>query len=336
MNKTLKKYFIPHEENDHKPHILRVKATLAFLSILLVAELFFLAGAGIFYNYDEYLALILSGVLVDETNVNRLSQNLPSLIVNQLLETAAKRKAEDMARNGYFSHIGPDGKTPWEWLRKAGYAYRYAGENLAVNFVDSKDVVDAWMNSPGHRANILNERYTEIGIGTATGTYKGKETVFIAQYFGRPLFVLGQGVSVQFPAPAPAPTLQVLSQPAPQPQKPESVAGTKIEPQEELFLAIENTDVEKNNSIVATNAGNAVSVGYSSAIERTLASPRSTVSYLLLTLATIVALALALKIFIKIEIQHPPLIVNGILLLILISSALVLNKYIGLVSAQVL
>lgn len=336
MRKTFKKYFIPHKENDHKPHILRTRAALTLLSVLLVSELFFLAGAGVFSNYDNYLALILSGVLVDETNVNRVSQNLSSLNVNPLLEEAAKQKAEDMAHMSYFSHVGPDGKTPWEWLRETGYNYRYAGENLAVNFVDSKDVVVAWMASPGHRANILNEHYTEIGIGTATGTYKGRETIFIAQYFGQPLFVI-QPSSKSIIPPPPTPSPAPKSQPTPQPLPKESqrVAGTKIEPQEELFVATENMDA-KGNQFAITNAGSSLPVRYSSVLERTLASPRRTIAYLLIALATIISLALALKIFIRIEIQHPPLIVNGVLLLILITSALVINNYIGFVSAKIL
>jgi hypothetical protein len=91
-----------------------------------------------------------------------------------------------MAEKGYFSHTGPDGAQPWKWFREAGYRYEYAGENLAVNFNESEDVVNAWMKSPTHRANILKHDFTEVGIGVATGTYKGKEAVFVVQFFGKP------------------------------------------------------------------------------------------------------------------------------------------------------
>ena len=60
-------------------------------------------------------------------------------------------KAQDMATLGYFAHVSPDGKTPWYWIEKVGYDYQYAGENLAINFSDSKDVTNAWMASPLHK-----------------------------------------------------------------------------------------------------------------------------------------------------------------------------------------
>jgi hypothetical protein len=88
-----------------------------------------------------------------------------------------------MAANGYFSHISPDGKSPWYWLQQVGYPYSYAGENLAIDFNDAKEVEDAWMASPAHHANIVKPQYTHIGIGTAEGMYKGHPTTFVVQYF---------------------------------------------------------------------------------------------------------------------------------------------------------
>ena len=76
--------------------------------------------------------------------------------------------------------------TPWFWFAEANYQFSYAGENLAVFFGDSEDVVDAWLNSPSHRANLLNQQFTEIGIAVAEGTYQGQETTFIVQLFGTP------------------------------------------------------------------------------------------------------------------------------------------------------
>jgi hypothetical protein len=95
-------------------------------------------------------------------------------------------KAEDMAAKGYFAHESPEGLTPWYWFKEAGYQYAYAGENLAVHFTDSTAVVDAWLKSPAHRANVMNGNYTEIGIGTAKGTFEGVDTVFVVQLFGTP------------------------------------------------------------------------------------------------------------------------------------------------------
>jgi hypothetical protein len=72
------------------------------------------------------------------------------------------------------------------WIKEAGYTYVSAGENLAVRFNESSDVVRAWMASESHKANIVKQGYTEIGVGVAEGTYKGTPTTFVVQYFARP------------------------------------------------------------------------------------------------------------------------------------------------------
>ncbi|MBI4101680.1 MAG: hypothetical protein HY443_01810, partial [Candidatus Nealsonbacteria bacterium] len=86
----------------------------------------------------------------------------------------------------YFSHVSPQGQNPWYWLDQVGYSFSYAGENLAVSFFESKDAVNAWMASPGHRKNILNGKFTEIGVGWALGKYQGRETIYLVQFFAKP------------------------------------------------------------------------------------------------------------------------------------------------------
>lgn len=132
----------------------------------------------------DSLSAIYAAVLVNLTNQNRAAANISELKVNPLLEKAAQMKADDMAAKSYFAHNTPDGKTPWYWLEQAGYEYIYAGENLAVNFENSEDVETAWMNSRGHFLNIMNPKYTEIGIATSTGTYKNRTAIFVVQMFG--------------------------------------------------------------------------------------------------------------------------------------------------------
>lgn len=134
----------------------------------------------------DSLSAIYGAVLVNLTNQNRAASNVSALTINPLLEKAAQMKADDMAAKGYFAHNTPDGKTPWYWFEQAGYKYTYAGENLAVNFENSEDVETAWMNSRGHFLNIMNPKYTEIGIATSTGTYKGRTAIFVVQLFGAP------------------------------------------------------------------------------------------------------------------------------------------------------
>ena len=183
----LKKYFIPHEHNDHKPHFLRSETTVIVIGFVLFVEVAFLLEILVLFPNTNFFASILPAVLVDETNSGRMGNALEELKINPLLQEAARLKANDMAAKSYFSHESPEGKTPWYWLEQAGYEYVYAGENLAVNFIDSEDVVVAWMNSPAHRANMLNDKFSEIGIAAARGTYEGRETTFVVQFFGKPV-----------------------------------------------------------------------------------------------------------------------------------------------------
>lgn len=141
------------------------------------------------------LAAVVTSTLVSLTNDNRENEDLSTLAVNPLLVAAAQAKADDMAAKGYFAHVSPDGTQPWFWIEQAGYSYAHAGENLAVNFSDSENVEEAWMDSPAHRANILDGRFTEIGIATAVGEYKGKKTTFVVQMFGTPAKAVAASVA---------------------------------------------------------------------------------------------------------------------------------------------
>jgi uncharacterized protein YkwD len=141
---------------------------------------------GIRVSILDSLSAIYASVLVNLTNRDRVLNNLSELKVNSLLEKAAQMKADDMAARSYFAHNTPEGKAPWYWLELAGYEYLYAGENLAVNFQNSEEVQTAWMNSRGHFLNIVNPKFTEIGIATSTGFYKGREAIFVVQMFGTP------------------------------------------------------------------------------------------------------------------------------------------------------
>ena len=135
----------------------------------------------------DSISAIYGAVLVNLTNQNRIAANISELKVSPILEKAAQMKADDMASKNYFAHNTLEGFTPWYWFDKAGYKYIYAGENLAVNFQNSEDVETAWMNSRGHFLNIMNPKFTEIGIATSTGLYKGRQAVFVVQMFGAPV-----------------------------------------------------------------------------------------------------------------------------------------------------
>lgn len=126
--------------------------------------------------------------IVDYTNQQREAQGLAPLHDNMLLRKAAENKLADMFKQQYFEHKSPDGRMPSDLAKTVGYEYVLVGENLALgNFKDDKTLVEAWMNSPGHRANILNKKYQEIGTAAGKGMFEGKEVWLAVQEFGAPL-----------------------------------------------------------------------------------------------------------------------------------------------------
>lgn len=105
------------------------------------------------------------------TNVERAKAGLPALKRNWQISRVARYKSEDMKNKGYFSHTSPTYGSPFTMLKNFGINFNYAGENIAYGQRTPQQVVNAWMNSSGHRANILNKNYTEIGVGFSEGYY---------------------------------------------------------------------------------------------------------------------------------------------------------------------
>ncbi|MCD5325449.1 MULTISPECIES: CAP domain-containing protein [Pontibacillus] len=103
--------------------------------------------------------------VVELTNEERAAQGLDPLKIDKELSNVAEKKSQDMAQNGYFSHNSPTYGSPFDMMKQFGIEYRTAGENIAKGQQTPQEVVDAWMNSEGHRANILNENFTHIGVG---------------------------------------------------------------------------------------------------------------------------------------------------------------------------
>ncbi len=105
-------------------------------------------------------------------NEIRVQYGLKPLTENWELSRVARYKSQDMADNGYFSHTSPTYGSPFQMMKAFGLSYRAAGENIAYGQRSPQAVVNAWMNSSGHRANILNASYTQIGVGyVADGRY---------------------------------------------------------------------------------------------------------------------------------------------------------------------
>lgn len=132
--------------------------------------------------------------VVNLINQERKLNGLSALSVDPELNRASQMKSKDMLRRNYFEHYA-FGTTPWDFIRNSGYDYIYAGENLAMNFNTSEGMVQAWMNSPIHRDNILNPDYSDTGIGIIKGVYDENgakhDTTIVTNIFGKkkPLIV---------------------------------------------------------------------------------------------------------------------------------------------------
>ncbi len=137
-------------------------------------------------SQDEINNLTIAGI-IEETNEERLKKNLKPLSQNSKLNSSALVKVKDMFKNQYFAHQSPSGLGVGDLVDDEGYSYLIVGENLALgNFDGDKGVVEAWMDSPGHRANILKEGYQQIGVGVYQGEYKGEKVWMAVQHFGTP------------------------------------------------------------------------------------------------------------------------------------------------------
>jgi len=126
--------------------------------------------------------------IITETNQRRIAHGLTPFTEHTKLNESARAKIEDMFTQAYFAHLSPNGEDAGDLALQTGYTFIVIGENLALgNFANDNDIVQAWMDSPGHRENILNPRYTEIGVGVMRGVFEGKTTWLAVQHFARPL-----------------------------------------------------------------------------------------------------------------------------------------------------
>lgn len=207
----------------------------------------------VFWQSSEWLvSTVLPSVVVDLTNEERAVEAAAPLSRNATLDEAARLKAEHMAEYEYFAHYSPEGISPWHWFDEAGYVYAHAGENLAIHFTDSTEVVEAWMDSPTHRDNIVDPKYTEIGVGTARGEYEGYDTVYVVQLFGAPAYVPPTPVEADPPTAPTAPALETAepaTAPVPEPD-PVPVSSSAV--------AAETNDRSSEQSVSAAPASTPV------------------------------------------------------------------------------
>ena len=245
--------FVPRESNNHKAKILHPSSLIVIASLFVVFQGLINFLPNLKPSILGYAAQISPEEVVRLTNQKRTEAGLAPLTYNQTLAGAAYTKGRDMIDRDYWAHVAPDGTQPWKFFSDFGYRYRYAGENLARDFSSASSVVDAWMNSPTHRENILNPKYKEIGIGVTEGDLAGVDTTVIVQFFGAPLGnspsipiaqAQEQGKSVALkpsiapkklatPSLSPEPTIApvIIRTPTPLPQaSPQSISSVFISP----------------------------------------------------------------------------------------------------------
>lgn len=225
---------------------------------------------------DWLVSTVLPAVVIDLTNDERANESQSQLVRNSVLDQAAQAKAQHMADNEYFAHYAPDGTTPWSFFSEAEYVYAHAGENLAIHFTDSSEVVEAWMQSPSHRKNIVDSKFSEIGVGTARGEFDGYDTVYVVQLFGTPAAVAPEIVAeepkitpleVETPQVVPEPVLAQVPDPVlPDPANeviavsPDPVVLAVVEPEPELELVPPAKTFPQDDLVVETAVTNDILV----------------------------------------------------------------------------
>lgn len=122
--------------------------------------------------------------LLQLINQQRSVAGLNQLTYNNKLSASAFAKAQNMCTEDYWAHTAPSGLTPWSFIDNSGYQYVSAAENLAEGYSSDTRTVTAWMDSPGHRKNILNGKFADFGAGYITCELQGKQTTIIVTHFG--------------------------------------------------------------------------------------------------------------------------------------------------------
>jgi len=181
----IKNWFLPTKENNFQPSVLSDRAISIFILLFLLVKVIFSFNL-ILVKQSSLFADISAQEILALTNEVRQQYGLPFVQEDLLLNKAAEEKAQDMFKNKYFSHYSPTGVSPWDWIDKSGYDYYYAGENLAMNFLDTEEVIKGWLNSPSHKENLLNKDYKDMGIAVVSGDFnnEGINRILVVQMFG--------------------------------------------------------------------------------------------------------------------------------------------------------
>ena len=215
-------HFLPTHTNGFYPHFHRSKHVGLYLVAMIALKL---VEIGTLVSEPAQAAVAVGTLteqrqeVISQTNAIRVGQGLNEVSLNASLNASAQAKAEDMATKQYFGHAGPEGHRLAYWLSTVGYGYKLAGENLATGFSSGSAAMQGWINSPTHYANIIESQYTEFGVGIASGTFEGEQTVFIVQHFGTPKVVVPERVSEEVNKQVSEEIAEQVNSPAVQPEQ---------------------------------------------------------------------------------------------------------------------
>jgi uncharacterized protein YkwD len=182
----IKKWLLPGRHNNYHPHLLRPLGLSLVVAALLGINILQNVTAAHTFQVLGYATDINATDVISISNQYRIDNGIASLKYNSKLAQAAQAKAHDMFADDYWAHYAPDGTSPWSFITGAGYAYTTAGENLAKDFSTSSGVVNGWMNSSGHRANILNESFVDTGVAVVNGNLQGSDTTLVVAFYAAP------------------------------------------------------------------------------------------------------------------------------------------------------
>lgn len=262
-----KHFFLPSRTNKFHPVALRPTGLLIFLAIFIaITPVYNIVTAGK-PQVLGYATNISVGDLFNISNQERVNNGLGALSLNSQLNSAAQAKANDMFADNYWAHVAPDGTQPWYFFAAVGYDYTSAGENLAKDFNTSAGVVNGWMNSPSHRANVLNSAYKDVGYAVVNGTLLGSETTLVVAMYGNPVEQIVASTEPVIPEPEPViqqpdtssytPSDTPSEQQIQEPTQTEPVATTDSETQT-TTSEVSSTDTTETKVQPVTNAQNIV------------------------------------------------------------------------------
>lgn len=181
----LKHFFLPGKSNNQRARFIHNQVIFAVV-LLLLGSSFLVSSAK--KHFSDVLGVsvnVSSQDLLNLTNQKRAEAGLGPLQLDGQLAAAAEAKAQNMFAKQYWAHFAPDGTSPWDFIKGSGYPYVYAGENLARGFSSSGDVINAWIASPDHRANMLSAHYSDVGFAIEQGPLPGDaNTVLVVEMFG--------------------------------------------------------------------------------------------------------------------------------------------------------